>query len=109
MIINCLKCKQRTEKLASVELKSSNGQKMINGTCSVCGTKKSVFVSSKDRESVSKTVQGNGFSLNNLINNLPIEFHQYAEKGEYVPGGSFNDQQKYSFCGPSRYSIRAEN
>ena len=45
--------------------------------------------------------------LNNLINNLPIEFHQYAEKGEYVPGGSFNDQQKYSFCGPgTRYDQR---
>ena len=51
--------------------------------------------------------QGKGFDLNNLINNLPIEFHQYAEKGEYVPGGSFNDQQKYSFCGPgTRYEQR---
>ena len=107
MIIYCFKCKQKTETLAGVELKSSNGRNMINGTCSVCGTKKSVFVSSKDRESVSKTVQGKGFSLNNLINNLPIEFHQYAEKGEYVPGGSFNDQQKYSFCGPgTRYEQR---
>ena len=42
-----------------------------------------------------------------MINNLPIEFHQYAEKGEYVPGGSFNDQQKYSYCGPgTRYEQR---
>ena len=107
VIIYCLKCKQKTETLASVELKSSNGRNMNNGTCSVCGTKKSVFVSSKDRKSVSKTVQGKGFSLNNLINNLPIEFHQYAEQGEYVPGGSFNDQQKYSFCGPgTRYEQR---
>ena len=116
MIIYCFKCKQKTETLAGVELKSSNGRDMIKGTCSICGTKKSVFVSStttaapqvsKDRESVSKTVQGKGFSLNNLINNLPIEFHQYAEKGEYVPGGSFNDQQKYSFCGPgTRYEQR---
>ena len=80
-----------------------NGRNMIKGTCSVCGTKKSVFVSSKNR----KSVEGKGFSLNNLINNLPIEFHQYAEKGEYVPGGSFNDQQKYSFCGPgTRYDQR---
>ena len=54
-----------------------------------------------------KTTKGRGFSLNNLINNLPIEFHQYAEKGEYVPGGSFNDQQKYSFCCPgTRYEQR---
>ena len=54
---------------------TSNGRHMIKGTCSVCGTKKAVFVSSKDRESVLRTVQGKGFSLNNLINNLPIEFH----------------------------------
>ena len=107
MIIYCLKCKQKTETLDGVELKTSNGRNMIKGICSVCGTKKSVFVSSKDRDSVSKTVQGKGFDLNNLINNLPIELHQYAEKGEYIPGGSFNDQQKYSFCGPgTRYEQR---
>ena len=103
MIIYCFKCKLKTETLDGIEKTSSNGRNMIKGTCSVCGTKKSVFLSSKDRESV----QGKGFSLNNLINNLPIEFHQYAEKGEYIPGGSFNDQQKYSFCGPgTRYDQR---
>ena len=109
MIIYCWRCKHKTDTLDGIKKTSSNGRNMIKGTCSVCGTKKSVFVSStttaapqasKDRKSISKTVQGKGFSLNNLINNLPIEFHQYAEKGEYVPGGSFNDQQKYSFCGP---------
>ena len=52
-------------------------------------------------------VVGGGFSLNNFINDLPIELHQFAEKGENVPGGSFNDQQKYSFCGPgTRYEQR---
>ena len=103
MIIYCLRCKHKTDTLDGFEVKSSNGRNMIKGTCSVCGTKKSVFLSSKDRESA----RGKGFSLNNLINNLPIEFHQYAEKGEYVPGGSFNDQQKYSFCGPgTRYEQR---
>ena len=103
MIIYCLKCKQKTETLDGVELNTSNGRNMIKGICSVCGTKKSVFPSSKDRESV----QGKGFSLINLINYLPIEFYPYAEKGEFVPGGSFNDQQKYSFCGPgTRYEQR---
>ena len=46
MIIYCLKCKQKTETLDGVELKTSNGRNMIKGICSVCGTKKSVFVSS---------------------------------------------------------------
>ena len=122
MIIYCLKCKQKTETLAGVELKSSNGRSMIKGTCYICGCKKSVFLSSTAvaapqgstataalQALTPKAVnhQGKGFDLNNLINNLPIEFHQYAEKGEYVPGGSFNDQQKYSFCGPgTRYEQR---
>ena len=106
MIIYCLRCKQKTETLNGVEVKSSNGRNMIKGTCSVCGTKKSVFVSSTTAE-LQRPVQGKGFSLNNLINNLPIEFHQYVEKGEYVLDGSFNDQQKYSFCGPgTRYEQR---
>ena len=113
MIIYCLKCKQKTETLAGVELKSSNGRNMIKGTCYICGSKKSVFLSSTAvaaPQALTATAakhQGKGFDLNNLINNLPIEFHQYAEKGEYVPGGSFNDQQKYSFCGPgTRYEQR---
>ena len=45
--------------------------------------------------------------MNSFINNLPVELHQFAEKGENVPGGSFDDQQKYSFCGPgTRYEQR---
>jgi len=42
-----------------------------------------------------------------MINQLPIELHLFAEKGENVPGGSFNDGQKYSFCGPgTKYEQR---
>ena len=102
MIIYCLKCKQKTETIDELKLQSKNGREIIKGNCSICGTKKSVFVSSSI-----KTIKGKGFSLNNLINNLPIELHQYAEKGEYVPGGPFNDQRKYSYCGPgTRYQQR---
>ena len=46
MIIYCFKCKLETETLDGVELKTSNSRNMIKGLCSVCGTKKSVFVSS---------------------------------------------------------------
>jgi len=41
---------------------------------------------------------GAGFNLNNLINNLPSELHLFAEKGENVPGGFFNDQKNYDFA-----------
>ena len=66
MIIYCLKCKQKTETLDGVELKSSNGRNMIKGTCSICGTKKSVFLSSKaaaapqaSKQSQHRKVDGN--------------------------------------------------
>ena len=54
MIIYCLKCKQKTETIDQLEIKSSNGRNIVKGICSDCGTKKSVFISSKDRESVLK-------------------------------------------------------
>ena len=103
MIIYCLKCKQKTETIEVQSVQSQNGRQMIKGNCLIWGTKKSVFISTAASATATKpkkTSQGKGFSLNNLINILPIEFHQYAEKGEYVLGGSFNDQQKYSYCGP---------
>ena len=112
MIIYCLNCKQKTETIDQLEMQSQNGRKMIKGNCLICGTKKSLFISSSNAKKPQKTIKGIGFSLNNLINNLPFEFHQYAEKGEYVPGGSFNDQQKYSYCGLGiRYEqrVREEN
>ena len=129
MIIYCLKCKQKTETIEVQSVQSQNGREMIKGICPICGSKKSVFISmasvgatatstqaatatatqASTATKPKKTTKGRGFSLNNLINNLPIEFHQYAEKGEYIPGGSFNDQQKYSFCGPgTRYDQRVK-
>ena len=107
MIIYCLKCKQETETIDQLEVQSKKSKEMIKGSCSICGTRKSVFISSSNEKKLQKTIKRKGFSLNNLINNLPIELHQYAEKGEYFPGGSFNDQQKYSYCGPgTRYKQR---
>ena len=88
----CVKCKTKTPSLNAVYVLSANGRKMLKAICSVCGKNKSTFVKA--------SFKGDGFSMNDLINNLPIEFHQYADRGENVPGGSFNDLQKYSFCGP---------
>ena len=54
MIIYCFKCKLKTETLDGIEKTSSNGRNMIKGTCSVCGTKKSVFLSSKQSRNLFK-------------------------------------------------------
>ena len=69
---------------------SKNNRSMLKGICTVCGMKRHHLYLSKS---------GGGFNLNSFVNNLPFELHQFAEKGEDVPGGSFNNQQKYSYCG----------
>mgnify|MGYP003524816799 CR=1 FL=1 len=45
MIIYCLKCKQKTETIEVQSVQSQNGREMIKGSCLICGTKKSVFIS----------------------------------------------------------------
>ena len=100
----CVKCKKKTDSLDIVQITTKNNKHMMKGVCSICGKNKSSFVSNK--LGVEPSV-GKGFSLNSFVNNLPIELHQFAEKGEDVPGGSFNNQQKYSYCGPgTKYEQR---
>ena len=90
----CVKCKAKTASLNERQLSTKNNRKMCKGQCAVCRKTKTSFV-------------GAGFSLYSFVNNLPIELHHFAEKGEHVPGGSFNDQQKYSYCGPgTKYDQR---
>ena len=98
----CVKCKKKTQSVDIIFTKSVNNRNVMKGVCFVCGKNKSSFIGSSPA-----AVKGQGFSLNNLINNLPIELHQYAAVGETVPGGSFNNLQKYSFCGPgTKYEQR---
>ena len=93
-MLYCVKCKTKTGTLNALQLTAKNNRKMKKGNCAICNKTKSSFV-------------GAGFSLNSFVNNLPIELHQFAEIGENVPGGSFNDQQKYSYCGPgTKYEQR---
>jgi len=74
----CVKCKSKTRTVNALQLTTRNNRRMSKGECAVCHKPKTAFI-------------GAGFSLNSFVNNLPIEFHQFAEKGEYVPGGSFNN------------------
>jgi len=98
MLYYCVKCKTKTQTTSIMRVMSKNNRPMLKGICTVCGTKKASFVSIKS---------GAGFNLNSFVNNLPFELHQFAEKGEDVPGGSFNNQQKYSYCGPgTKYEQR---
>src|SRR5271156_2683762 len=98
MLYYCVKCKNKTETASITSVMSTNNRPMLKGICTVCGSKKASFVSNKS---------GGGFNLNSLVNNLPLELHQFAEKGEDVPGGSFNNQQKYLYCGPgTKYEQR---
>jgi len=82
----CVRCRKKTESIDKKLVKTANGKNRMRSKCAVCGTEKSSFVSSKN---------GKGFT-----DMLPVELHLYSEKGENVPGGTFNDQPKYSYCGP---------
>ena len=103
MVMYCVKCKTKTESNNVIEVITKNNRKMLKSTCLVCGSKKSSFVSNK-------TGEGLGDILNNTIGklgNLGVELHLPANKGEYVTNGSFNDQPKYSYCGPgTKYQQR---
>ena len=92
----CFKCKTKTETSNITKVTSKNNRQMMKGICSKCDTRKSMFVTS------SSSPQGKGFT-----DKFPIEFHLFSERGENVPSGSFNDQQKYSYCGPgTKYTQR---
>src|SRR5271157_5734853 len=104
-LLYCVKCKWKTDTLNILQITTTNNKHMNKGICSNCGKNKSSFVSNKLLGVEPSVLEvepliGKGFSLNSFVNNLPIELHQFAEKGEDVPGGSFNNQQQYSYCGP---------
>jgi hypothetical protein len=95
----CVKCKQKTESESIEEVTSKNHRRMVRSICSICGSKKCQFI---------KNVSGKGFgdSVINAIGKLG-ELHLPADRGEYVPNGSFNNLQKYSYCGPgTKYEQR---
>ena len=88
----CLKCKQNTQSKNITEFITKNNRRMIKSICSNCGNKKSQFIQS---------VVGNGIgdTIIKAIGKVG-ELHLPATKGEFVPNGSFNNLQKYSYCGP---------
>src|SRR5271166_1775243 len=103
-LLYCVKYKRKTDTVNILQITTTNNKNMNKGICSNCGKNKSSFISNillgvePSVLEVEPSI-GKGFSLNSFVNNLPIELHQFAEKGEDVPGRSFNNQQKYSYCG----------
>ena len=95
----CVKCKQKTDSKDITEVTTKNSRRMLKSICFVCGSKKSQFVK--------QTLGGGiGDSIINAIGKVG-ELHLPTTKGEYVPNGSFNNLQKYSYCGPgTKYEQR---
>lgn len=94
----CVKCRKVTRTTNEIEKISKNNRKMVQGVCTLCGSKKSKFV-------------GGGIFNKALtaVGNLVGEMHLPTTQGEFVPGGSFNNQKKYSYCGPgTKYSQRVQ-
>jgi len=100
----CVKCKRKTDSHNTEETVSKNNRRMLKSICSVCGSKKCQFIKRQDFQFT--TGKGIGDSIINAIGKLG-ELHLPADKGEYVPNGSFNNLQKYSYCGPgTKYEQR---
>ena len=98
----CMKCKAKTESKDITSVVSKNKRKMLKAYCAICGSKKFIFISNKT---------GNGIfnDLLSVAGNVVGEMHLPAKQGEYVPNGSFNNLQKYSFCGPgTKYEQRVK-
>ena len=95
----CVNCKQKTESTNITEVITKNNRNMLKSICSACGSKKSQFV----KNTIGK---GIGDTIISTIEKFG-ELHLPASKGEYVPNGSFNNLQKYSYCGPgTKYEQR---
>lgn len=93
----CLKCKRNTDSINGVQTTTKNNKPILKSNCAVCGTQKAQFL---------KHASGKGL-FNNALSNLGVELHLPASKGEYVPEGSFNNLNKYSYCGPgTKYDQR---
>jgi len=71
---------------------------MRKAICCACGSKKSSFISCS-------TGEGIGDTIIKAIGKIG-ELHLPTDKGEYVPNGSFNNLQKYSYCGPGTQYVQ---
>src|SRR5437899_1859551 len=98
--MHCSKCKRKTESLNLQEMITSNNRKRLTALCKVCGMKKSQFIANKSGRGVFNKVL-------TAVGNTVGELHLPANQGQYVPNGSFNNQNKYSYCGPgTKYEQR---
>ena len=96
----CVKCKKKTATIDIIQATTKNNRSMLKGVCSICGSKKSQFIKKAIGEGIGDTII-------KAIGKVG-ELHLPATKGEYVPNCSFNNLQKYSYCGPgTQYEQRA--
>jgi len=109
----CVKCKRKTETVGAKEIISKNNKHVLQGVCNTCRSKKSSFLSTggptppvRPLALSGKNGAGLGNTIVKAIGALG-ELHLPANKGEYVSNGSFNNQNKYSYCGPgTKYDQR---
>lgn len=72
MNIYCVKCKSKTQTNNISNQISKNGKNMVTGNCSVCGSKKTVFVKSNNQS-------GGSYSLVPRIENNQ-QYDEYKNK-----------------------------
>ena len=98
-LIYCVQCKQEIDTSNPETVKTINNKVWIKGNWVISEYKKLQFISNKSRS---------GF-LNDPIakaGDLGIELHLPADEDEYVPNGSFNDWNTYSYAGPGTQYLK---
>jgi len=77
---------------------------MLTAICKICGSKKSQFMKSTNSNKTGKGVVNNIISK---VGDVMGEMHLPAKQRENISNGSFNNKQKYSYCGPgTKYEQR---
>ena len=61
----CFKCKNKTETYDVIHATTKNNLSMLKGVCSICGSKKSTFISNN------AIISGSGFDIHSFIGKLP--------------------------------------
>ena len=58
----CLKCKRKTDSTNITQIPSKNKRSMLQGICTICGSKKSAFF---------KSTEGGKVDIHSLVGKLP--------------------------------------
>jgi hypothetical protein len=123
MMTYCMHCRKKTGNMDIKFVTTKNGKDMMKSVCTVCGSKKSAFVSGKEEKKSKPERQkkrgqkGRGGIVDKFISALPFEAHlpvtfhpePYQDGDRSVKGLKPGTIKKAEYLGPgTNYDLRYE-